>query len=377
MAGIYIHIPFCKKACHYCDFHFSTSYSSKPAMVTAMIKEFDLRSDFLKSDAIIDTIYFGGGTPSVLNADEIKKFMERIFKGFNISPNPEITLEANPDDLDLSYLKILNNAGINRLSIGVQSFFDQDLFKMNRSHDALAALACIKNAQDSGYSNISIDLIYGLPNLSIERWTKNIETALNLEIQHLSAYCLTIEPKTALYKMVKDKKLSVADEDLCIEHFRILCEKTMESGFEQYEVSNFCKPGYISHHNSGYWRQVPYLGIGPSAHSFNGTERFWNIANNQTYIKYINEWMPFSEKEFLSLNERYNDYILTSLRTSWGSDLEYIKINFGEKVLNEFEQNSLIYINSGHIERKKNILFLTFEGKLIADRIISDLFMVD
>lgn len=372
MSGIYIHIPFCKQACHYCDFHFSTSMKMKTPLVQALIKEIDLRADYLKSRAL-QTIYLGGGTPSLLNAQELNLIFKKIFDTFWVEENAEITLEANPDDLTPEKLAMLKDTPINRLSIGIQSFQEQDLKFMNRAHNAREAINCINLAKKAGFEDLTIDLIYGTPTMNNQQWKENIEQVLAFDIPHISCYCLTIEERTALAHFVATGKAQDVDEDQASDQFGILIDALTHNGYEHYEISNFAKPGRYARHNSAYWRGVPYLGIGPSAHSFNGHSRQWNVANNIRYIKALekNE-LPF-EIEHLSEAQLYNEYIMTGLRTRWGVELDKIPLAFQERFLKE----SQIFISNGKMVMENNNFRLTQSGKFQADLIASTLFWED
>jgi oxygen-independent coproporphyrinogen-3 oxidase len=375
MAGIYIHIPFCTKACNYCDFHFSTSLNNKTAFVEALLKEISIQKNYFPEGEIISTVYFGGGTPSLLTAQELGAIFKSLYKSFKISDSAEITLEANPDDLSAEKLTELKSAGVNRLSIGVQSFYDEDLLWMNRAHSSAEAIAAIKNAQAQGFDNITIDLIYGVPTLTEHKWRNNLQIAFALDIQHISAYCLTVEKGTALYHDISRNKSANVDEDQGAEQFEIMLEAMKNGGFVQYEISNFCKPGWHSRHNSNYWLKEKYLGLGPSAHSFNGFERKWNIANNAVYIRSLNEGLIKDEKEVLTDHQQYNEYVMTSLRTMWGTDLMEIGQRFGKEAMNNCLKDAEKYISSGDLIKKENKLILSDKGKLIADRIAADLFI--
>ena len=375
MAGIYIHIPFCKQACHYCDFHFSTSLKNKDAFLKALVKEIELQKNYFNTPEIINTIYFGGGTPSLLSQKEIEFIMEHLHKYFTIDNRAEITLEANPDDLTPDKSEELSRTPINRLSIGIQSFFDEDLKWMNRAHNSLQASSAVKNAQDKGFENITIDLIYGTPTLSNENWTENLQRTFDLKIKHISAYCLTIEPKTVLGHQLKNKMIKSVDEQKSAMQFEKMLEEMKKNNFVQYEISNFCVGNNYSIHNSNYWLQKSYLGLGPSAHSFNGTSRRWNISNNALYIKALeNNTINYTE-EILSKNQQYNEYILTSLRTFWGIDLTYIKNNFGDQFVVACIKEAQPYITKNQVQLIDNKLFLTDAGKLFADKITADLFI--
>lgn len=380
MSGIYIHIPFCKQACHYCDFHFSTSLKNKEAFLQALRKEIVLQKDYLGGD-IINTIYFGGGTPSLLSQTELMNIFDDLHQYYTISSDAEITLEANPDDLSITKIKEFKNTPVNRLSIGIQSFYDEDLKLMNRAHKSKEALRVVKDLQDNSFENITIDLIYGIPTLSHKNWATNLQTAFDLEVKHISAYCLTVEPKTALAHLVKEGKIKNVDDQNSAEQFEIMLHEMRKNNFEQYEISNFCKDSCYSKHNSNYWRKVPYLGIGPSAHSYNGTSRQWNVANNAIYIRSLEPQTDKEdtrfEKETLTTPQHYNEYILTTLRTMWGSDLKYMEENFGNNYLLHCLKEANTYFLSGDIKKENDTLFLTDKGKLIADKIASDLFVVN
>ncbi|WKW47104.1 radical SAM family heme chaperone HemW [Myroides sp. JBRI-B21084] len=374
MAGIYIHIPFCKQACFYCDFHFSTSLKKKNEMITALQNELFLRKDEILQP--IETIYFGGGTPSVLLNTEINLLIDTVYKLFNVVENPEITLEANPDDLTFERIKALSETKINRLSIGIQSFFDEDLKMMNRAHNANEAWNCLIEAKKY-FNNISIDLIYGIPNMSLNRWKQNVQKAIDLNIPHISSYALTVEAKTALATLIKNGKIPTPDDGLAHEHFLVLIEMLENAGFMHYELSNFGKPNYFSKNNSAYWLGKKYLGIGPSAHSFNGENRSWNIANNSLYINTIQQNKLPNEVEVLTLNDRYNEYVMTGLRTIWGVSLEKIKSDFGTDYLTYLLKNAEVFLTNEKLMIKDNILKTTLKGKFFCDGIASELFWVD
>ncbi len=378
MPGIYLHIPFCKQACHYCDFHFSTSLKSKDDLVNALIEEITLRRDFFRegnSNPQIDTIYLGGGTPSLLMQDDLFRIFNALAKNFSIATRAEITLEANPDDLSLTKLKELKQTPINRLSIGLQSFQQEHLKYMNRAHNAYQGITSIIQSQEVGFENISIDLIYGFPELSNEQWQKNLDTACSLNLPHISSYCMTVEPKTAMDSFIKKGKEKPMNEEQAAMQFGMLVNTLQLSDYEQYEISNFCKPNRYSKHNSSYWQGEKYLGLGPSAHSYNLETRQWNVANNALYIKEINNGLVPFEAEKLSAEQRYNEYILTTLRTIWGSDLKHIE-SFGKTFLNHCLKEAESYQKSDDLVLKDNRLHLTEKGKLLADRIASDLFWV-
>ena len=376
MAGIYIHIPFCKQACTYCDFHFSTSLKGKEKVVDAIISEMQLRSDFLKEEKI-HTLYFGGGTPSLLNAADLQKILSELHIHFQFTEDFEFTFEANPDDLSHDKIQMLAQSGVNRLSIGVQSFSDEYLKWMNRAHRSEESIACIDRAQAAGISNISIDLIYGLPGLSVPDWKTEIEKALELGVTHISAYCLTVEPNTALgYRVSKGKEKPV-DEEAALEQFEILVEKLAEAGFEQYEVSNFAREGYYSKHNTAYWQGVPYLGLGPSAHSYAPGFREWNVANNMRYIRDIAEGnLPLTREE-LSTENRINEWIMTGLRTKWGIDFEYGIVAFGVDLRIENRAFLKKIVDEEEAALYGSTLKLTRKGLFLADGIASELFVVE
>ena len=375
MSGIYIHIPFCKQACHYCDFHFSTSMKKKEEMVLALVKELEFRKDEFQNE-VVETIYFGGGTPSVLSINDIRFLINSVYQNYNVNENPEITLEANPDDLDEETIIQYSNSPINRLSIGVQSFFDDDLQLMNRAHNSEEAKKSLAFATKH-FDNISIDLIYGMPNMSNEKWLHNIETALSFTIPHISSYALTVEPKTALHKMIKLGTISALEDDIAQQHFHILIDKLQENGFVHYELSNFGKPDYFSKNNTAYWLGKKYIGIGPSAHSFNGKSRSWNVSNNSLYLKAIAENKVPSETEILSETDQYNEYIMTGLRTIWGVSLQRIETEFGSSYLDYLQQQAEKFISDNLLEVENNILKTTKKGKFLSDGIASDLFLLN
>lgn len=375
MSGIYIHIPFCKQACHYCDFHFSTSMKKKEEMVQALVKEMQMRKSEFENETV-ETIYFGGGTPSVLSDEELAFLIDAVYANFKVAENPEITLEANPDDLSDERIVELAGSRINRLSIGIQSFFENDLKMMNRAHNAEEAKKSLETATRY-FDNISIDLIYGIPGMTNEMWKQNIETALSFGIPHISSYALTVEPKTALKKLIQTGKVSEPKDEVAQEHFMILVEMLQQHGFIHYELSNFGKPDYFSKNNSAYWLGKKYIGIGPSAHSYDGISRSWNIANNPIYLKEIEAGKLPGEVEILTANDRYNEYIMTGLRTIWGVSLNRIQKEFGEEVLQYLQKQSEKFIADGLLAVEKNILKTTPKGKFLADGIASDLFLIN
>jgi len=373
MAGIYIHVPFCRKACHYCNFHFSVSLKSKNDFIAALLKEMGLQQNYLQQE-VITSIYLGGGTPSLLEEDELQQIFKRLRALFTIAPDAEITLEANPDDISPVKLQAWKAVGINRLSIGIQSFFEQDLVWMNRAHNAVQARHCIVLAQEAGFGNLSIDLIYGTPVLTDEQWQENVSTAIAFNIPHLSCYALTVEPGTALQKMIIQHKKEDTDTEKQARHFLLLMDWLQQADYEHYEISNFARPGSRSRHNSSYWAGKKYLGLGPSAHSFNGSSRQWNIANNGLYIQSVEKnILPF-EEEILTDTQRLNEYIMTSLRTQEGLDLNYTALTFGENARQQLQTNSSKFIATEKLQLNREALQLTKEGKLFADGIAADLF---
>lgn len=376
MAGIYLHIPFCKQSCHYCDFHFSTKQDQKADMVRAIDHELRLQRTYLEGETV-NTIYFGGGTPSLLTSPELTQLLSTIADHYTVDVNPEITFEANPDDLSSDYLENLRQRGINRLSIGIQSFDEDILQYLNRAHNAMAARTCVEEARLAGFDNISIDLIYAIPGQDDERWLKNIRDAVALKPQHISAYSLTIEEKTAFGKWAKQGKLTLVDDEISATQLEMLVDELAKAGYQQYEVSNFSLPGFESKHNSSYWKQKKYLGVGPSAHSYDGETRQFNVNNNSLYLKAIAEDRIPATKEILTSADKINDYLMTTLRTAWGTDLVILKETMGydlEKVQHSYI-TSLIQRALAQIDNGK--LILTRRGKLLADKISSDLFVLE
>ncbi|HTD98767.1 MAG TPA: radical SAM family heme chaperone HemW [Mucilaginibacter sp.] len=372
MAGIYLHIPFCKQACHYCDFHFSTSLTYKAELVQSLLKEIELQKSFLNGETI-ETIYFGGGTPSLLSGEEINLLIDKITKLHTVSADAEVTLEANPDDLGSEKLKALRQTAINRFSIGIQSFFDDDLTWMNRVHRAAEAESSVKRAQDAGFENITVDLIYGYPLLTSQKWKGNLDKVFELGIPHVSAYSMTVEPRTALASFIKTKKEAPMSEEQSAEQFMQLTDAMQTRGFEHYEISNFAWPGQYSRHNTNYWKGVKYLGIGPSAHSYNGEARQWNVANNAKYMQEIGINKIPAEMEILTETNRLNEYIMTSLRTMWGLDLDQLnKIAKGSS--DQLLKETIEFFEKGWIIQKNQTIYLTQTGKLYADHIASELF---
>ena len=376
MAGIYIHIPFCKQACNYCNFHFATSLKYKKEMLQAILKEIKMQKDFFKGGNI-ETIYFGGGSPSMLEADEVKILLDTIIETFQINALKEVTLEANPDDLSNEKLKALKTTAINRFSIGVQSFFDEDLIWMNRVHNAQQADRAIKAAQDKGFENITIDLIYGIPTLTGLNWKKNLAKAIDLNVPHISAYGLTVEEKTPLHKLILQHKKENVDEKKSAAQMMQLMETLINAGFEHYEISNFAKPNKYAIHNTNYWKGEKYVGLGPSAHSYNGSERSWNVSNNQQYLESISKGKLIAEKEILNEQEKFNEWLMTGLRTQFGCDLQAAKEKFDALWVKEMLNDAANYFEQKKLQLNDEKLTLTFEGKLIADRIISDLMRVN
>lgn len=376
MAGIYIHVPYCKTRCIYCDFFTRTDISSKSDYVSSLCKEIALRKDYL-GDKQIETIYFGGGTPSQLSQQEFSDIFRTINQYFNIAPNAEITLEANPDDLSDGYISMLRSLPFNRISIGIQSFNDNELTFLKRRHSAQRAKEVVKQCQQAGFQNISIDLIYGLPNQTMEIWQQNLTEAIELNVQHISSYHLIYEQGTKLYRLFKQGDVKAINEDLSVEMFSLMIEKLSEAGFEHYEISNFAKNKLYSRHNSSYWLGKPYLGLGPAAHSFDGTNRAWNIASIPKYIQGIENNIPNIEVEILDANTRYNDFILTGMRTIWGVNLAELEKHFGQKMKHYCIENVQKYINQGFVSGENNILKLTRQGIFISDGIMSDLMWVN
>lgn len=374
MAGIYLHIPFCKQACYYCDFHFSTSLALSQPMVDAMVREIELHQGYLNGESV-DTIYFGGGTPSLLSEKQLTALLNIIYKEYEVNPDAEITLEANPDDLSLDKLKKLRYVGINRLSIGIQSFHDAHLTYLNRAHNDTEALACVGHAREVGFNNISIDLIYGIPANDHKIWEKDLIQAMELRPEHISAYCLTIEEKTVFGNWLKKGKIKNVEDEFAANQFELLLNAMNKNGYEQYEISNFALPGQYSQHNSAYWQQKKYLGIGPSAHSFNGLSRQHNIAQNAKYIKLVTTGeIPF-ELDHLSKEDAINEYLLTTLRTIWGANLDHIKKQHNIDLYEMRKDYIKKLIEENMVTLNDSIIVLTDKGKLLADKIATDLFV--
>ncbi|WP_294244871.1 radical SAM family heme chaperone HemW [uncultured Chryseobacterium sp.] len=373
---IYIHIPFCKQKCSYCNFHFSTSLNFKDEMLAAMKKEIFLRKDELQ-DKSLRSLYFGGGTPSLLSPDEIQSLIDEILKYFSFERDIEVTLEANPDDLDKNFLKELSRSPVNRLSIGTQSFFEADLKLMNRAHTAGEAEDSIKRAQDFGFENLSIDLIYGSPTSNLGMWKENLNRAVALEVPHISSYALTVEPKTALENWIAKGKVISPKEEEQNKEFYYLSDFLKDHGFEHYEVSNFARPGFYSRHNASYWKYKEYLGIGPSAHSYNGSDiRSWNVANNARYSKKLSGNLLAKEEEILSMEDQFNEMIMIGLRTIWGVDMESLEQKFNDRILQHFRHEIRQKMDGGLLTIENNHLKIPEKHWFMADGIASDLFMV-
>ena len=394
MAGIYIHIPFCKSKCGYCGFYSLPSLKLKERFLEALKAEIVGRRDYLKQrshcgldpqspslmeshyNPPIQTLYFGGGTPSLLSIDEIGDILHLIKDIYAVSENAEITLEANPDTLSLEYLEGLRQLGVNRLSIGIQSFFDNDLKYLSRRHDSQHARQCINWAKHAGFSNISIDLIYGLPTSNAGQWNRNLDLFFALDLPHLSAYALTLEPNAILTKQIEQGKVLPVNEEDALRDYEILCKRTAENGFLHYEISNFCRPGMHSKHNASYWFGTPYIGFGPSAHSFDGTSRQWNVSSVEKYCARVPEPVegPFYEKEILSPEQQYNEYVMLRLRTHWGIDLKWLKREMGERFSSYCEQHAQPLIAQGRLSQTREFLYLTDKQMLFADGVAEELF---
>lgn len=376
MAGLYIHIPFCKQACYYCDFFFSTRQEQRSELSKAIASELGMQKNYLDGEKL-ETIYFGGGTPSILLPGELDEILNAIHANFSIANQPEVTLEANPDDLTKEKIEYLFRAGINRLSVGIQSFDDSILKSLNRAHDNRVARGCIEDAQSAGFRNISVDLIYAIPGLTDDAWEKGIREAIALRPQHVSSYSLTIEDKTVFGKWTKQGKMKRFDDDLAAHQLNLLIDVLEADGFEHYEVSNFSKQDFQSRHNSNYWKNKKYLGVGPSAHSYNGESRQYNVSNNAIYTRFISQHkVPFT-LEVLSREDKINEYLLTTLRTCWGADLNILRDQFSFDILNESSDYIKSLQNNGIVVIEDNILRLTRQGRFHADKIASDLFVVE
>lgn len=374
VAGLYIHIPYCRDACNYCDFHFSISAGNLGYMLNAIKKELNTEKNFLGEEELT-TIYFGGGTPSLLSPDDIALLLDAVEENYTVDNQAEITLEANPDDLNQNYLMALKQLKINRLSIGIQSFNDEDLLAMNRRHDSLQARHCIELAQKAGFNNLSLDLIYGLPGMSKRKWENNLEVAMGFNPPHLATYHLSYEDGTVLDYKRRKRKVKPVNETRSLEHYMLLTEFMEKMGYEHYEISNFALPGRISKHNSGYWKGIKYLGVGPSAHSYDGHVRRWNMSKNSSYIRGIQEGSRIYDEEHLDPVSRLHEYLMTSLRTMWGTDLNYLKNEWGEDYYDHVMVRAEPFILSGRIMNVAGKLILTREGMFIADHIIAELFL--
>ncbi len=374
MAGIYLHIPFCKSKCPYCNFFSVASLGSKDLFLEALHKEINIQSKYLGKQKI-STIYFGGGTPSLLNPSEISHVLEKIISVFSVEETAEFTLESNPDDVTALKLREWRKAGINRLSIGIQSFADEDLKYLGRIHNGAQAEASLQLALDHGFSNLSADFIYGMPTLCDKVFTLNLEKAVHLGVPHISAYALTRESKTALDVMIRKHQTEGPDEDRSVSQFRLLMDYLGSLDYQHYEISNFCLPGMYSRHNSSYWKGNHYLGLGPSAHSFNGVSRQWNLSGISRYATLIQAGRPHFENESLSPSQKYNEYVMVSIRTMWGTGIAHIRKEFGTGPEQYFRNQALKFLVSGDILEKEGIYILSDKGKLFADKISSDLFL--
>ncbi len=375
MAGIYIHIPFCRQKCYYCDFYKTVNTSLQQKFLSGLKAEAKVRKNYLRNEQV-ETIYFGGGTPSVLTPVEISELLQFLSAEFEVSALAEITLEANPDDLTIEYLKGIKAAGINRLSIGIQSFQDEHLKRMNRRHNSAEAIRVVENAADLGFSNISIDLIYGLPHLSESDWEESLHRAMHLPVQHISAYHLTYHEGTPFYTWLKKGTLKEISEKDSVQQFNALLDKAAENGFEQYEISNFAKNQLYSRHNTAYWMGVKYLGLGPSAHSFNGDSRRWNVSHVEQYIKALDSRIRYFEEEILSENDSFNELILTRIRTKWGVSLSDVNQRFGSKKENYLREQIQKYIKTGMVQLNDGIITLSRKGLFISDEIMADLIII-
>lgn len=375
MAGIYLHIPFCKQACHYCDFHFSTNLEKQNDMVDAIATELILQKGYLAEEPL-KTIYLGGGTPSILSISQLEKLLNTIAENFSVKSDAEITLEANPDDLTPQKLGSLKKAGINRLSIGIQSFDNYVLKFLNRVHDSHTAISTFNQAREAGFDNISIDLIYAIPDQSDSTWRSNIQQAVDLQPDHISSYSLTIEEKTVFGRWHKKGKLTAIDDESSARQLETLMEVLGHNGYDQYEISNFSKPGFISKHNSSYWKRERYLGVGPGAHSYDGASRQYNVSNNHEYLRNLQlNKIPYT-LESLSREDKINDFLLTSLRTSWGTDLSILRSEMNYDLLELHKAYIEKLLSQGFIRIENDFLILTNKGKLLADKISSDLFLI-
>jgi oxygen-independent coproporphyrinogen-3 oxidase len=374
MSGVYIHIPFCKKACHYCNFHFSTSMRHADDMVNAIRQEIRLRKQDAKLP--VETIYFGGGTPSVLITQQLRVLLGEVYNQFEVIDNPEITLEANPDDLSSAYILAVQNLGVNRLSIGVQSFLDDELTLMNRAHNASQALSSVERAKKV-FDNVSIDLLFGNPNTTLDDWKRNLDRALQLEVPHISSYALTLEPKTVLERFVDKGLVSTLDENVVEAQFHHLVDTLTQAGYDHYELSSFGKAGYHSQNNMGYWQGKTYLGIGPSAHGFDGNQRYWNVSNNASYMQQITKGELPQTIEKLSVVDRFNESIMVGLRASWGVSLQAMENDLGLRYRQHLEDQAKRFVDEGLLHIDNNALKTTPKGAFLADGISADLFLID
>jgi oxygen-independent coproporphyrinogen-3 oxidase len=374
VAGIYIHIPYCKQVCYYCDFHFTASLKDKGRMIKAILNEITMQKDYF-GGAPANTIYFGGGTPSVLSPDEVQSLLEAVKKYYPVTDSPEVTFEANPDDLTTEYLGHLKKIGVNRLSIGIQSFYNNHLQWLNRRHDAGQSYQCIESAQKAGFENINIDLIYGIPGMTASEWEHQLNEVFALHIQHLSAYLLGIEPKTVLDYHLRKNRFQPVDEDTCFEQYRLLLDNARKHGFIPYEISNFAPEDWFSKHNTGYWNGDAYLGLGPSAHSYNRTTRQWNIAFNKQYIEEIEQGRVPCTIETIDNTTAYNDYVLTNIRTIWGLKPDYVKQAFGEQYQTHMIQALEKYTDTGTVVFTKGKYILSDFGRFIVNKVAEDLFV--
>jgi len=376
MAGIYLHIPFCKTRCIYCDFYSTTRSEMTDRYVSALCRELELRKSYLDNEPV-ETIYFGGGTPSQLSKENFEKIFETIEREYNLEQCREITLEANPDDLTPEYIKMLASLPFNRISIGIQTFNEQTLRLLKRRHTAGQAISAVKECRIAGFQNISIDLMYGLPGETPESWKADLEQAISLNVEHISAYHLIYEEGTPLYEMLQKNKVEEVDEESSLDFFALMIDRLTKAGFQHYEISNFCKPDMYSQHNSSYWTGKKYLGCGPSAHSFNGSTRQWNVSSLDKYIAGIEKGIPDFDIEELDATTRYNDFVITSLRTMWGLSLNRLEEEFGTEFKQYCLENAQTYLDSGKLEIRDNTLFLSKEGIFISDGIMSDLLWVE
>ena len=376
MAGIYIHIPFCKRRCIYCDFFSTTQSEKKSAYVRALCRELEMRRDYVEGEEI-ETIYLGGGTPSQLTEEELKAIFSSIYHIYKVKTNAEITLEANPDDLKPEYVAMLRQLPVNRISMGIQTFQEETLKLLHRRHTATQAIEAFRRCREAGFQNISIDLMYGLPGETLETWKEDLRQAINLRPEHISAYHLIYEEDTALWRLREQHCVEEADEDLSVSLFTTLIDRLSEAGYQHYEISNFCLPGLHSRHNSSYWTSKKYLGCGPSAHSFNGVSRQWNVASLEGYIKGVEEGVLDYEVEELDLYTRYNDYVLTSIRTCWGMSLSKLRSEFGEELYRYCMRMAKPHEDQGVLENREGVLRLTRKGIFVSDGIMSDLMWVN